>query len=475
MKNKVILFVILILLIVSPLSKSEKLSLNGSNQLEYSLQRGKYPAWRSYEDWLELEANYKWYTLGGRFEQHLPSDKDSVWMDLTLKYLQMERGDLDITLGDYYVTLGRGLMLRSYEQRDLRYDNNLEGVKLDWNRKPLDITFLWGKGMGDQRKRRSPIGGAHAKVDISDWLKLGTSYLNTKPRGIGRIQLLGGNSEISISHLNLYGELVRKYNPKGSFLPQEGTGTYFSSNVFSAGWGVSLEYKDYRNLDFSDEDLTYNQPPTLTKEHQYVLLNRNSHILNPADEKGFQIEVNYSPLKRANLVLNMSSTWNHENEDLFGEVYLETEYNFPDRAQMKSGFGYRETQEELGNPKRNFLVLEATYYLSTNNSINFALEHLFNKSDGSGTPYSLIQFYEQIISLSFSHSPLYSATLSYERTAEHLLKRNWFLVSVDFNLDEKNNLSLSLGSRRAGKVCYGGMCTYKPELEGIEAKLLTHF
>ena len=475
MKSETVFSLIILFLLFSPISRAERVTISGSNQLEFSLQRNKYPAWRSFECWSEIIANYKWYNFGLRLEQHLPSDKDSVWVDLTLKYIQMQRWDFDITFGDYYTTFGKGLLLRSYEQRELRYDNNLEGAKINWSKKILNLIFIWGRGMGEQRERREPLIGSDLKVDVSHWLKLGTSYLNTKPKDIGRMQLLGVNGEILISHLNLYAELAQKYNPQRSFMPTKGKEVYLSSNIYSAGWGLSLEYKDYKDLDFSDGDLIYNQPPNLTKEHLYVLLNRNSHVLDPTDEKGFQAELNCSPLDRSNLVLNYSLTQNHQNKSLFREIYLQTEYGFPNRAQVKSALGYRKSKEELGKPNRTFLASDITYYLGLSNSINFTLEHLFSKNDGSGTPYSLVQFYEQIISLSFSHSPSYSITLSHERTTEHLRKKSWFLVSFDFNLNQKNNLSLNLGSRRAGKVCYGGMCTYKPELEGIQARLLTHF
>lgn len=475
MKNKTSFLLLIFLLTLSPALKAEKITLSGSNQLEFSLQNNKYPAWRSFECWSEVVASYKWYNLGFRFEQHLPSDKDSVWDDLTLKYFQMQKWDFDITLGDYYTTFGKGLLLRSYEQRELRYDNNLEGAKINWNKNIFNLTFIWGKGIGQQRQRKDPIIGTDFKIDLLDWLKLGASYLDTKPKETGRTRLLGINGEILLSHLNFYAELAEKYNPQNSFLPDRGRGAYLSSNVFSSGWGLSLEYKDYKDLDFSDGDLAYNQPPALTKEHLYVLLNRNSHILNTDDEKGFQAELNCSPINRSNLVLNYSLTQNHQDKDLFREIYLQAEYDFPEKAQLKGATAYRKSEEESGNPKGTFIVSDLTYYLGPNNSMNFTLEHLLTESDGGGTTYSLIQFYEQVISLSFSHSPVYSITLSHERTTEHLPKRNWSMVSLDFNLDQRNNLSLSFGSRRAGKVCYGGMCTYKPELEGIEAKLLTHF
>jgi len=452
MKIKAVLFFVLLFSIFPPLLRSEKLTLSGSNQLEFSLESNEYPAWRSFECWSEVVASYKWYDLGIRFEQHLPSDKDSVWDDLTLKYLQMQKQNFDVILGDYYTTFGKGLLLRSYEQRELRYDNNLEGAKINWNDKIFDFSFVWGKGMGEQRQRKEPLVGTDLKIDFLDWFKLGTSYLNAKPKEIGRTQLLGVNGEILLSHLSFYAELAEKYNPQNSFLPDKGEGVYLSSNVFSSGWGLSLEYKDYEDLDFSDEDLAYNQPPALTKEHLYVLLNRNSHILNPDDEKGFQAELNCSPISRSNLVLNYSLTQNHQDKDLFREIYLQAEYDLFEKAQLKGATAYRKNKEESGNPEGTFIASDLTYYLDQNKSLNFTLEHLFTENDGGGTAYSLIEFYEQIISLSFSRSPAYSITLSHERTTEHLPKKNWFMVSLDFNLDQRNNLSLSFGSRREGKV-----------------------
>ncbi|OGC81460.1 MAG: hypothetical protein A2W07_01495 [candidate division Zixibacteria bacterium RBG_16_43_9] len=54
-------------------------------------------------------------------------------------------------------------------------------------------------------------------------------------------------------------------------------------------------------------------------------------------------------------------------------------------------------------------------------------------------------------------------------------KKNWLIPSLDLALGEKHNLTMSVGSRRAGKVCSGGICTDRPALDGGEIKLLSRF
>lgn len=134
-----------------------------------------------------------------------------------------------------------------------------------------------------------------------------------------------------------------------------------------------------------------------------------------------------------------------------------------------------ETKKEEGTPVLLAPVLDFTYYLSEQNSVALVLEHLStDKYDGDLT------YYDQIISLTFSHSPVFSLTLTQERTTEWKTrvwsgKKNWFITTLDWALGERHNLSLSLGSRRAGKVCAGGICTDRPALDGGEIKLLSRF
>ena len=128
-----------------------------------------------------------------------------------------------------------------------------------------------------------------------------------------------------------------------------------------------------------------------------------------------------------------------------------------------------------GSPYYLAPVFDLTYYLSAQNSVAFLLEHLWTSKYDEKLTY-----YDQIISLSLSHSPIVSLTFTHERTTEWKTrdwsgKKRWFIASLDVVLGESHNLTLSVGSRRAGKVCSGGVCTDRPALDGWEIKLLSQF
>ncbi len=60
----------------------------------------------------------------------------------------MDIGDveegLNITAGNFYKLFGRGMILKSYEDRNIRIDNNLLGVKVEGNYLGFSLTALSG-------------------------------------------------------------------------------------------------------------------------------------------------------------------------------------------------------------------------------------------------------------------------------------------------------------------------------------------
>ncbi|MGB8656890.1 MAG: DUF6029 family protein [Candidatus Zixiibacteriota bacterium] len=449
-------------------------TISASNQLEYSTDNKTHQD--IFHDWTDLSLSYRKYASDLRYEAHQPDDYGRTWQGLSFRNLQMADDFLNITAGNYYVIFGRGLILRSYENRDLRFDNNLDGVKGTIDMEGFSLTLLGGTAMGKYQRLSDPIHAADGKVSVTDWMKLGASYLRTNITDLGLVRLVGGNMGLNLPHLDLYAEYAKKYNPPGEFAEQDGEGQYFSANLFTTGAGLTLEYKDYRRFDFSNQDVTFNNPPALTREHVYTLLNRHAHILNLSDEKGMQAEITSSPMEQLSVLANYSYTTNHHNDLVYSETYGEAEYNQGSRATLKAGFSRMEDREEDGAPYRLGPVADLTYYLSESNSVNFTLEHLWtSKYEGKLT------YYDQILSLSVSHSPLASLTFTHERTTEWKTKqawsgrKSWFITTLDLVLAENHNLSLGVGSRRKGKVCAGGICVDKPALDGFELKLLSRF
>jgi hypothetical protein len=241
-------------------------------------------------------------------------------------------------------------------------------------------------------------------------------------------------------------------------------------NFYFSGLGASLEYKNYNRFDFNYNNAIYHNPPSLTKEHIYTLLNRISHIQDDTDERGIQFQTTFTPYSQFNGLFNFSRIENHQGNLLFSEGYLEAQYYYKDKAILKGALGRSQEKTEPGEPVRWAPLLDMTYNLSESASLNFILEHLWTSKYDKALSY-----YDQIITLGFSVASFFSLNVSSERTTKAQDKKNWTSVSLDISKMENHTLSWGYGSRREGKVCSGGMCVYKPAFEGFEIKILSRF
>jgi hypothetical protein len=449
-------------------------TVSASNQLEYSSDRKTHQD--IFHNWTDLDLSYGIYAANLRYEAHQPDDWGATWQKLAFRNFHLSSEFLQITAGNYYVIFGRGLILRSYENRDLRQDNNIDGVKGVIDLDGFDLTMLGGTMTGRYERLDDPLHAADGKIAFTDWMTGGGSYLRTNITGLGLVRLFGGNAAVALPHADFYGEYARKDNPPGRSVPGDGHGLYLSANLYTAGAGLALEFKDYDDFDFVNKDVTYNNPPALAREHAYTLLNRHAYVLDLVDERGIQAEFTGSPADQLSLLANWSYTTNRDDDLIFSEAYGEFEYDYQDKLTLKGGLSRAENRTESGEPIRWAPIADVIYYLSDATTVNFILEHLYTERyDGDLT------YYDQILSLSLSQSPYASLTFTWERTTEWkttedwIGKRNWFIGTLDLALGDNHNLSFSVGSRRKGKVCAGGVCVDKPALDGFEIKLLSRF
>ena len=115
--------------------------------------------------------------------------------------------------------------------------------------------------------------------------------------------------------------------------------------------GISLEYKDY-----NDFLLGFNDPPPLVKEHEYVLLNRSTHNLEPLNETGWQVEFFYNLSTELSLVLNKAQAENKTSVKNFyyDEQFIELGYHFSPEITIK-GFADL-AQEDLRLEKDRYTM-----------------------------------------------------------------------------------------------------------------------
>jgi hypothetical protein len=460
-------------------------NLSISNQLEYSIENETHD--EIIEDWFELRYQTEPFSFGARFEIFQPSERknippDSTYEGFPFRYVEFQRSGIRITAGNFYDIFGRGIAFRSYENRDIRTDNSLDGLRVKVEKDIFDLTFLTGKMLsknisGIPQERIDLLHAVNFETRLTDkfeigpfqHLLVGTSILRQNPQDDIRREMATGRVEAGISNLYFYGEYGSKLNHPGSAI-------YLGTNLDLFGLGLSLEYKEYDQfaLRTSDRRVDYNTPPALTKEHTYTLLSRNAYALNVNDEKGFQAEVIYSPLPMNTILLNFSQTKSLNGRLQFEEVYGEWSRYQGDWLYAVLAFGSQITQDVRSITP----ILELEFLLDERNSFRTELQHQHQKGSFIG------EYDIDMLVAEYSRSPRWTFSLIGERNNLSDLQKGilglpdnktFIAVQASIQLSENHDLIVFGGSRQKGKVCVGGVCRTEPQFEGVEVRLFSRF
>ncbi len=429
------------------------------------------------ENWTDVTYQRNWLQIGGRFEINEPPDPTIFPQDTLLKhyeltfvYARIRHRFLDVTLGNFYAMFGRGLTLRTYEDRNLRVDNNLFGARLALHFKKMKFQLLSGKMRDKYNRRKEWLTGGDVEVKVSRAVKVGASYLyQNNPQYLAeQTGLWALRTSISHDLFDVYVEVARPswYNAFSSYL---------AFSTYGEKWNALLELKDYNHLSFQNAYLTeYNAAPSLTREHAYSMLNRHPHFLNQNDERGYQLEVNYTPFPELQFVANHAQTFTHDRRRIFQEYYLEMVHYWRDDFEYHLVFDWNfdfSTNTENITP-----IFDAVYNFTNRDQLHVSFQHQHTKNK-----FDLSEYDNELLLLEYSRSPWFSFGLVGEYTNKYQIRNvemdrhRWLYGQVSFNFWKNQRLSILYGTRREGFICVGGICRYEPEFEGIEIKLTNRF
>ncbi len=308
--------------------------------------------------YLNLDYNFlENFTVGLQVESYAPmsllnyheSYDDTNIAQYYAKY-QNNKINLSVTAGYFYEQFGSGLLLRSYEDRQLGTNNALRGGKIAYAPiKSIQLKAIYGQqraGLDEFPKQAvtdAVVFGADTTFDLAEAFKLenittlslGASYVGKKedapldntvdnyPEQIDsyalRLDVDFGKFYIN-GEYNLKGEDVAYKSLSGQqFLIED---RYFKGNALLAtvgytkkGLGISGTFRRLENMSFYTER-QYNKPgsnlynlssmnyiPSLTKQHDYSLTNiyvynaqpglSIANYLGQAGEIGGQFDVFY--------------------------------------------------------------------------------------------------------------------------------------------------------------------------------------
>jgi hypothetical protein len=474
-----------------------------SNHLEYSYDINKKI--EILENWFNADYRRDFFSAGLRFDIFQPNDPDpsiargkDKFAGIDYKYIKVDIGNynesLEFTAGNYYALLGRGMILRSYEDRTIRVDNNLLGLKIKGMYNDFMLTALSGSTENNIAERKDILHAADLEYRGVSFISPGLTYAVNIPEDDNSVRttMASARLESSIWNFDLYSEYGIKQNETIQNTRLEGDaisgrGYYGNLSFYFNAFSITGEYKYYDNFNFgnSDETTNYNQPPAARKEYTYLLLNRHPFPLNQANEKGYHFDMNYNLSERTYFNAAYGKTSSQSPGSYF-QRYLRTSsasvtlqeeafavgnHYWSKQFATVAALGYN--TEAQSHTKSITPVLENRFYFGGINTIRVVIEHQQTTVSTTNEKY-----FDDVLTLEYLRSPAFSVAAviemkTTEPVTDHIVRKFWNMVQFGYKFGEHTDINLLFGSRQAGVICIGGVCRYEPEFSGIELKLFT--
>jgi len=496
-------------------------------------------------NYLLLNYSLGKFTAGVQYESYLPSallgyapvyDGEN---GIGTYYLNFKTETIDITGGYFYEQFGSGLILRSWEDRQLGLNNALKGVRVNF--KPteyLDLTGLFGQQRNGFEVSDGSIQGINADVDISNALKIEKVGITVGASYVGRYQDRGTNDTIP-STVNAYGgrldidagkfyggiEVITK-DPdaianEGALVSNklyDGTAMLVNAGYAQKGLGINGTFRRLENFSFYSDRLaegnTFNQQvvnyvPGLTKQQDYLLTNIYVYNAQPrlviesfgqqSGEVGTQFDVFYSLKKGSTLggkygtkIAFNFSYWNG----------LDAEYNVENRW-YEAKF--------IGNGPRLFkdISIEIKKRLTKEFSTVLTFQDVvIDKGVSLGGPVGTqgdIQAKIAVIEGTYKFGGGKSMRFVLQHLWSEQDRKNWVASVLEYNFNSRfavyiadaynyggegdihyynaggsyskgrARIAINYGRQRGGLICVGGVCRFVPENTGVSANLTVNF
>ncbi|MCB2221041.1 MAG: hypothetical protein KQI35_11645 [Bacteroidetes bacterium] len=304
------------------------------------------------------------FNAGARFEGFLNPmvgfDPRYEGVGVPYWFANYKTGSLEFTAGHFYEQFGSGLILRSWEEWTLGYDNNIYGFNAKFS--PVQgVTikglvgvqrYFWEPYEPDSRgivrgfdgdfylndifngledsKTRITLGGSFVSRyeksnsmtfnrkypfdsimpygDTVTWTKVNT-YEYQLPVNVGS---WAGRFNLAHGGFNFYAEYAEKDNDPNAtnnFIYKKGQALYSTFSYSTKGFGLFLAtkwidnmyYKSSRNESGNPPMLDINYLPAISKEHQYSLATMYPYATKQNGEFGFQGQIIYTFPKKSTL------------------------------------------------------------------------------------------------------------------------------------------------------------------------------
>jgi len=455
----------------------------GSNLLE--TQYGKLPTdsinFATGYDRALLGYTYKRFTAGVTLENYYTRYEERNYTKFTQYSLKYNSNILDVSLGNFNETIGRGILLRSFEipgaileDQGYRSRNyfirDVQGLTAKLKLKDFTTKVIWGKPLNNVFPPNQPNS-----VRRIDEIKAIYSDYNFKKQTLGA-SFLSLDNEKGTSNYSMFtlsgiiSPKINYYTEIANDIENSSTHAYYGNINFTFdNLGITAEVKDYNNFLLGSG---FNEVPALIKEHSYRVLNRSTHVVQPINESGYQIEVYYTFPDSSILTLNNALAKNDfDIEYTFQEYFAEYSFSTAAHHDFKLFLDYAQDPFK-GQSDRISTGAYADWKISETSS--FKTEYEFQHFDRGG-----VNVQNHVLTLGYAFKSKWVVSLVNELSNDSFLTdkswKTWLGGNLKYQINSENSLQLFAGQRRGGPACNAGICYEVLDYEGFELRWTTRF
>ncbi len=520
----------------------DHLSLSGSNFLraDYGKERRDLPRPNGWlEDWFDFrlagdQLSYQARFRAYQFLRDLPDSRDNAIRNPTERVVKQTfayaSDHADLRAGNFYGTLNRGLVMRTFEDRQARIDKDVKGawaslrggdasatlgrgrVSVFGGNTFSSFTDLYAMDAEEDQLRNVYLQGLEGEWAPRAGMTLGAQYLEAF-RQNWHVKLAGGDWEqlwgpasLYLGYAYLTGQ--DQFNYPNDF---HGRALYgaLSGNLGRLELGVEGKY--YYNY-----DLGFTDPPNLVKYHTFRLMGRDMLFPNNQREEGLQAHGTWNFPNEDFYTLNVTRLVSHPERNpvlLIHHVdlpYLDLDQNWQFSRSDRSRFlldldwNHQRKFKEGSFEDINAVTLGATATRPLRGPWNvqgeFELQRRYTDFDSLipsdpiagklgevGGVYSRDNPWQGVVSATLGRSA-WTFTLDYEATTSNVerdansfhyrlggITNGWASAYFTLSALAGNQISLWYGQRKERVVCSGGSCRLEPAFEGTELIWITHF
>ena len=430
---------------------------------------------------------------------------------------------LEATAGSFFEQLGSGLLLRTWEDRELGLNNALMGGRLTFHtpNRGLSVKVLGGlPKYGLWPRKGTAVAGTDLSIDLfplfgresEHSIVLEGSVVDRFTSGVedniailasaggfevpSQVLSWSGRLQYSIGGFSLKGEYVGKGNDfytehlrhsKQAYRLKGGNAQLLELNYAVGSFSAAVTLRRLENM--TDRIFltasnpspanTLNYLPSLCMQQTYMLAGLNPYVTYADGEAGFQGDLYYTFRRGTTLggkygmKFHVGGSWiealpcalpDRETRYLaYRDINIDLERTWSRKLKTILFVSIQENSPTHGNGKRtdaqNVFVLDALYRFSKTVSLRTELQYLYSQELTRDWMAGLVE-------LSFAPHWSISASDMYNHGST---KVHYYNIGAAYSWNSLN-ISLNAGRTREGMVCSGGVCRWQPAFKGVSLR-----